>query len=73
MSDSTWTGVWIAILWGLTLIGMEYTSKERGRREVIEACSNYNRYKIPDTTQYMNCGVTSGPEIVPNSTAGKKK
>lgn len=72
-ANSTWSGFGVLIATVLLLAGLWNAGLHAGRQEVIDQCANHNRYYIHESLQYMNCFVTNGPEIVPGSTAGKKK
>jgi hypothetical protein len=53
--------------------------RDRGAEKVIDTCRLYGRYYVEPATDrdpmgyYINCNVTGGPEIAPNSSAGKKR
>lgn len=72
-SDSPWAGFGVVLASILLVGGAWVNGFWLGQQRVTDDCANYQRYKIPQTTGYMNCFLSPGVDILPNSTEGKKR
>lgn len=78
-TNRSWCDFLIDMIFVVVMFAAFHLYYDMGKNEVIDSCYKYQRYYIEPKSDtdplgvYINCHVTTGPQIVPNSIEGKKK